>query len=83
MTTSTNPASMISSSATQRTDTGTNLPIDPMYAATLAVSMAVLIPVIVMAVKGGGESKRLRQEQATLAAMRAATNAKIHAGRKA
>jgi len=82
MTTSTNPASMISISSTQRTDAGTNLPIDPLYAACFALSMAVLIPCVVMAFKGRGESKRLRADEALLSATRAATNAKIHAGRK-
>lgn len=77
---STNPASLISVSATQRTDYGT-LPIDPMYAATFAIVAAVLIPAIVIAVKGRGEAKRLRADQAALAATQAATSAIIRATR--
>lgn len=75
-----NPASMISISSTQRTDWGT-LPVDPMYAAVGCIMMAVIIPALVIAIKGRGEAKRLRDDQATLAATRAATEAKVRVPR--
>jgi len=75
---STNPAALISISSTQRTDFGT-LPIDPVYAAIGCIMAVVLIPALVIGIKGRGEAKRLRDDEATLAATRAATEAKVRA----
>lgn len=77
---STNPAALIAVSSTTRTDAHTTLPIEPVYAATACVALAIIIPCIVMAVRGFGEAKRLREDQAKLAVRRAVNDATIRAG---
>ena len=78
-TTTTNPAAMISVSSTTRTDAHTTLPIEPMYAATACVALAIVVPCIVLAVRGFGEARKLREDQAKLAVRRTVNDATIRA----
>lgn len=76
----TNPASLISVSSTTRTDAHTTLPIEPVYAATACVALAIIVPCIVLAVRGFGEARKLREDQQKLAVRRTVNDATIRAG---
>lgn len=82
MTTQTNnPAAMISVASTTRTDAHTTLPIEPMYAAAACITLAIVVPCIVLAVRGFGEARKLRDDQEKLAMQRAVNDAKLRAMR--
>lgn len=74
-----NPAAMISASTTTSAGSGKTLPLDPIYTVVGAVTLAILIPMVIMAYLGRGSTKQLRAEQETLRLTRATTDAKTKA----